>query len=315
MTHIDTAADLIGHDPAFLNVLDAARVVAVTDVSVLVLGESGSGKELLARYLHQHSRRAHAPFVAINCAAIPEALAESELFGHAKGAYTGADKSNPGRIRAADGGTLFLDEIGELPLALQAKLLRFLESGECQALGEHVPHKVNVRVIAATNRELYSMVQQQRFRADLYYRLYVVPLHLPALRERSCDVPALARHLLHVTATHYGLAAPRLTACALRALQAYAWPGNVRELRNVCERLVVFAHGQEVTVDRLPLEVRAPTHTPQTTVGLNLTDTEKQLILQALERTGGNRSRAARLLGITRDTLLYRLKKYALVNA
>jgi transcriptional regulator with PAS, ATPase and Fis domain len=310
---------LLGKAPEFRSVIRSAQIAAATNVSVLILGESGTGKELLAQALHQESTRADAPFVAINCAALPEQLAESELFGHRKGAFTGASGHSPGRIRAAAGGTLFLDEIAELPLNIQAKMLRFLESGECQSLGETAPSTVDVRIIAATHRNLHQMVQEGRFRADLYYRLNVVPLELPPLRRRRGDVALLLRALLDQMAQKHGLHAPRFSSRALTRLESHGWPGNIRELRNFCERMLIFSSGAEIDLEHLPAEMFAnssqPRHDEGFTLpdeGIRLEDLEQTLIKQALDRTHGNRSRAARLLGLTRDTLLYRIKKYTL---
>ncbi len=311
---------MLGDAPEFRSVIRSAQIVAATDVTVLVLGESGTGKELLAHALHQASHRSDGPFVTINCAALPENLVESELFGHRKGAFTGAHDHNPGRIRSAEGGTLFLDEIGELPLAIQAKLLRFLESGECQSVGEQSPYRVNVRVITATNRDLYTLVRENRFREDLYYRLNVVPLELPPLRQRHGDVALLIRHLTRELAAQHRLAAPYFTSRAQTRLEAYHWPGNIRELRNFCERMVVLNHGQELDENALPLELlRSRSRSGETDKpfalpdeGISLDELERDMIRQALDRTHGNRSRAARLLGLSRDTLLYRIKKYAL---
>jgi DNA-binding NtrC family response regulator len=309
---------LLGDSPEFNSIIRSARIIAATDANVLVLGESGTGKELLAKELHCSSPRRNAPFIAINCAALPEQLVESELFGHRKGAFTGAVEHQSGRIRAAEGGTLFLDEVGELPLTIQAKLLRFLESGECQAVGETAPHKINVRVIAATNRDLYSQVQKGLFREDLYYRLNVVPLELPPLRQRRGDVALLLERLTARLAERYGLEAPRYSNKALTRLEGYAWPGNIRELRNFCERMVVLLSGRTVEPENLPQEIirqpAAPSSGPFTLPdnGISLDELEQEMIRQALERTRGNRSRAARLLGLSRDTLLYRIKKHAL---
>lgn len=317
---IISTGDVIGNSPELRSVLSAASLVAATDVSVLILGESGTGKELLAHSVHRTSRRKHRPFISINCAALPEGLIESELFGHRKGAFSGADNCHEGRIRAAEGGTVFLDEVGELPLAAQAKLLRFLESRECQAVGETTPRKVDVRVIAATNRDLAVLVKEGRFREDLYYRLNIVPLELPPLRARTGDIVQLLSHFLGVLARQHGSSAPRLTRAAMDALKAYSWPGNVRELRNFCERMVVLMGGREIGVDNLPLELRRPASPPFTfpsiglpEPGVNLYEVERDLIAQALDKCGGNRSRAARLLGLSRDTLLYRMKKYAIL--
>jgi len=311
---------LLGNAPEFISVIRSAQIVAATDVTVLILGESGTGKELLAQALHRASPRRDGPFITINCAALPENLVESELFGHRKGAFTGAHDHHPGRIRAAEGGTLFLDEIGELPLAIQAKLLRFLESGECQAVGEQSPHKVDVRVVTATNRDLYSFVREGRFREDLYYRLNVVPLELPPLRKRRGDVPLLLKAMTGELAAQHGLTPPRFTGKAKSRLTAHHWPGNIRELRNFCERMVVLHHDQEVDLDTLPMDILDPAgETPEEAApftlpreGISLDELEREMIRQALDRTHGNRSRAARLLGLTRDTLLYRIKKYAL---
>lgn len=309
---------LLGSSPEFNSVIRSARLIASADVTVLVLGESGTGKELLAHALHRSSPRKDAPFVAINCAALPEQLVESELFGHRKGAFTGATENQSGRIRAAEGGTLFLDEIGELPLSIQAKLLRFLESGECQSIGETAPRKVDVRVVAATNRDLYSRVRQGLFREDLYYRLNIVPLELPALRQRRSDVVLLLEHFTAQLSAQYGLDAPHYSSKALTRLVGYAWPGNIRELRNFCERMVILLSGRIVEVENLPQEIThqqcqagsGPFTLPDS--GISLDKLEQEMIRQALERTRGNRSRAARLLGLSRDTLLYRIKKYAL---
>lgn len=313
---------LVGHDPAIQSLLNAARLVAATDVAALLLGESGTGKELLARAIHADSRRADKPFVSINCAALPEQLAESELFGHRKGAFTGADRDYPGRIGATDGGTLFLDEIGELSPAVQAKLLRFLECGECQGVGDVTARRVDVRIIAATHRDLYAMVERGQFRQDLYYRLNVVPLELPPLRKRPGDIALLTEHLLSQLAARYGLERPYFTPAASATLKRYSWPGNVRELRNLCERMLVLLPGQRIDVENLPPEIRLPAPVPAAQPstaqfalpesGIHLEEFEKGLIAQALAKSQGNRSKAARLLGLTRDTLLYRIKKYAI---
>ncbi len=309
--------ELLGGSPEFRAALRSAEVIAATDVTVLILGESGTGKELLARALHAASRRAEGPFVTINCAALPDSLAESELFGHRKGAFTGAASDHPGRIRTAEGGTLFLDEVGELSPAIQAKLLRFLESGECQPVGSTECRKVNARVITATHRDLHTLVREGRFRQDLYYRLNVVPLELPALRERTGDVPLLITALSRQLAEQHGRSAPRYSAAAMQLLERYDWPGNVRELRNFCERMVILCSGIDVGPGNLPAEIRQPQPAKVDLFalpneGIRLEELEKTMLRQALEKTHGNRSHAARLLGLTRDTFLYRLKKYAI---
>lgn len=308
---------LLGNAPELKTVLRAAALVAATDAAVLILGESGTGKDLLARAIHRESRRATRPFLSVNCAALPEALADSELFGHRKGAFTGAVADQVGRLCAADRGTLLLDEVGDLSLPVQAKLLRFLESGECQPVGAAGTTRADVRVIAATNRDLPAAVRAGRFRADLYYRLHVVPLLLPPLRERGGDVRLLVAHLTEELAGQHGLPPPRYTAAALDLLARHPWPGNVRELRNICERMLILLPGREVGPENLPAEIRSPraVHATDFTLpseGVSLEGIEAQLIRQALDRTRGNRSQAARLVGLTRDALLYRLKKHAI---
>ena len=318
---------LLGRSPQLQAVIRTAHLIAPTDVTVLICGESGTGKELMAHALHRESKRASGPFVPINCAALPEGLAESALFGHRRGAFTGAATDQVGHIRASEGGTLFLDEIAELPLALQGKLLRFLESGECQVVGSATTTRCNTRIIAATNRDLLAWTQAGHFRADLYYRLNIVPLEIPPLRHRLEDVPTLTQHLTAQLAHQHQRTAPRYTPATLDQLQRYAWPGNVRELRNFCERMVVLFSGGTIEPDHLPIALGSPVPVPHRNPeptgapfrlpegGIVLDDWEANLIRQALRRTQGNRSRAARLLGLTRDTLLYRIKKYALEGA
>lgn len=311
---------MIGKSPTFSALLRAASLTAAADVTLLITGESGTGKELLAQAVHQQSKRKDGPFVAINCAALPDTLAESELFGHKKGAFSGAVNNHKGRIPAANNGTLFLDEVGELSLATQGKLLRFLESGECQSVGSTHSSHSDTRIITATNRDLRSMVQAGQFREDLFYRLNIVPLEMPPLRQRAGDIPLLLNTMLAQSADEHGLEPPRITPPARDVLQQYPWPGNVRELRNFCERIVILFAGSVVDIDNLPLEIRqpqaqSPSHNGAITLpedGIKLAELERELIKQALQRTRGNRSKAAGLLGLTRDTLLYRLKKYAL---
>ncbi|MEE9425124.1 MAG: sigma-54 dependent transcriptional regulator [Methylococcales bacterium] len=308
---------LVGASPALESVLRNARMAAVTNVTVLILGETGTGKELLTEAIQKNSSRAQQPFIRINCAALQESLAESELFGHTKGAFTGALSDSAGKLQAADGGTVFLDEIDSLDMSLQGKLLRFLESGECQAVGKTHPDKVDVRIIAATNTNLSEKVSQGLFRKDLFYRLNVVPLELPALRERGSDINSLIDYFVGITAKQHGLAKPMLTKAAYNRLKSYRWPGNVRELKNVCERLCILRQGQTIDIGNLPVEI---TSTPSSTThgfslpekGIDLEILEKDLICQALNRTNGNRSKSARLLGISRDTMLYRINKHNL---
>lgn len=314
---MDRLTKLIGTSPALEAVLRNARMVAATNVTVLILGETGTGKELLTEAIQQNSPRAQKPFVKINCAALQESLAESELFGHTKGAFTGAISDSKGKLQAADGGTVFLDEIDSLGMSLQGKLLRFLESGECQAVGKTYPDRVDVRVIAATNTNLKDKVSKGLFRKDLFYRLNVVPLELPALRERGSDINSLIDYFIGITAKQHDLPKPTLTKAAYNRLKTYRWPGNVRELKNVCERLCILRQGQSIDTGNLPMEI---TSSPSTVTqgfslpekGIDLERLEKDLISQALNRTNGNCSKSARLLGISRDTMLYRINKYNL---
>ena len=247
---------IVGQSPALRATLDVIRQAAPSSATVLLLGESGTGKELFARALHEHSLRAQAPFVPINCAAIPETILESELFGYEKGAFTGAAQRKEGRIERAQAGTLFLDEVGELSPAVQVKLLRFLQEGEIERLGGTAPIKVDCRVVAATNRDLAVQVKEGRFREDLFYRLNVIQVQLPPLRDRPEDVPLLADHFVVRYSAKNGKPARALTAAALEALEAYSWPGNVRELENAIERAVVLSHDTELDVAALPQAVQ-----------------------------------------------------------
>jgi transcriptional regulator with PAS, ATPase and Fis domain len=305
--------------PVFEAVLRSVQIVAATEATALILGESGTGKELIARALHEGSGRRTRPYVAVNCATFSESLAESQLFGHKRGAFTGAQVDYDGLIRSADGGTLFLDEIAELSLPVQAKLLRFLETGEVLGLGESQSRPVDVRLVAATHRDLAQMVEQGRFRADLFYRLQVVPIELPPLRARQGDVDWLLARFMNEFAERYTLHLPRLTSKARGVIRRHPWPGNVRELRNLAERLVILHAGKSVDVDNLPHELRAAETTDVTIRrfdlpenGVDLEAVESDLLRQALARTGGNKSRAARLLNLSRDTFLYRLKKFSI---
>jgi DNA-binding NtrC family response regulator len=311
---------ILGKNPALLEVNNAARIVAATGVNTMLFGESGSGKELLARFIHAHSSRSDQPFVSVNCASMPVDLAESLLFGHHKGAFAGADEEHVGYLVSAANGTLFLNGVAELPLELQAKLLHFLESGEVLPLGSAKPVNVDVRLIAASSSDLGRMVDQGSFRQDLYYRLNVVPLEIPPLRKRQGDVPILLTHFVSLFSRRHGLKSPQFTKAALVCMRQYRWPGNVRELKNLCERLLVLLPGQEVGVQNLPHEFRAAPVSESASdsmvrlppEGIVLSSVEESLIRQALELARGNRSKAARLLGISRDTLLYRLKKFAI---
>jgi transcriptional regulator with PAS, ATPase and Fis domain len=288
--------------------------VAARDVAVLVTGESGTGKELIAHRLHERSGRAGGPFVAVNCAALPETLADSELFGHEKGAFTGADRLRHGRFEEAHGGTLFLDEIGELPGALQAKLLRVLEERTVRRLAGSADIPVDVRLIAATNRDLAAAAAAGSFRQDLFFRLAVVAVHLPPLGDRVGDVPLLARHLMAALAARHRVPVPELTPAALAALERHHWPGNVRELRNVLERAVVVRGGEPIRAEDLALDAAPspPTHSGGAAVPLDREVREREAVLEALRRAGGSREEAAALLGVSVRTLYYRLRRFGI---
>lgn len=315
---MDYFNSIIGQSPALDSLIRSAKIAASTDVTILLKGETGTGKEVLATAIQQASSRAHKSFITLNCAALPEGLIESELFGHKKGAFTGATSNTQGLFRAADGGTLFLDEINSLPLSIQGKLLRFLDSGECLSVGETHPYKVDVRIIAATNSDLNYQIEAKEFRKDLYYRLNVVPIELPPLAQRSDDIEHLIIHFLALFANQHSITAPKFSKKALKILKAYHWPGNIRELRNLCERLSILLAGKIIEPENLPREFNTYDRisTPNTTdftlpeMGLKLDSLEADLIHQALNRTKGNRSKSAKLLGLSRDTLLYRMQKY-----
>ena len=315
---MDNFSSIIGLSPALESLIRSARMVAATDVTVLIKGETGTGKEVLANAIQKDSARAGKPFVTLNCAALPENLVESEIFGHKKGAFTGAIADKPGLFQAADGGTLFLDEINSLPLSMQAKLLRFLESGECLSVGSTKPYKVNVRIIAATNSDLSKLIDIGQFRRDLYFRLNVVPLELPSLQQRTEDIEILAKHFFAHFAEAHALESPSLSKATLKVLRGYRWPGNVRELRNLCERLSILLAGKIIEPENLPHEFSKNYEEPAALDftlperGMRLDDFEADMIQQALARTKGNRSKSARLLGISRDTLLYRIQKHGL---
>ncbi len=296
---------LVAADPKMARLLEMARKVAPTNATVLILGESGTGKEVIARCIHHNSPRAGKVFVAVNCAALSATLIESELFGHEKGAFTGAVAQHQGRFERAHGGTLFLDEIGELDSNLQAKLLRVLQERTFERVGGSRQITVDVRVIAATNRELKQAVAENRFREDLYYRLNAFPLEVPPLRERPSDIPELARFFLDRAARNLGKPPLALAGGAARALGAYAWPGNVRELENLMERMAILCEGT-LEAEDLPLTAAGPARP------VLLEDIERQAIMDALEANGGNRTKTARQLGISLRTLLYRLKDYGI---
>jgi len=306
---------IIGVSEKIKDVLAMAGRVAASNASVLITGESGTGKELLAKGIHYNSSRAEGPFVAVNCAAIPENLIESELFGHVKGAFTGAMKDHEGKFESAAGGTLFLDEIGDLRIDLQAKILRALQERQVDRVGGNRPIDLDVRVIAATNKDIERTVKEGSFREDLYYRLSVITLHMPPLRERRGDIPLLINHFLK----KYSPAAElRFDAEALSTMKTYGWPGNVRELENVIERASVLRRGDVMTLADLPEKLKKERTEVESIIlnlpdeGISLEDLEKSLIIKALEKHKGNQTRAAEYLGITRPTLIYRMEKYAI---
>ena len=305
-----TPAGLVGTSPAMLRTLDLARRVAKVDSTVLITGESGAGKERIARFIHDESARTAGPFLAINCAAVPESLLESELFGHARGSFTGASQDRAGLFEAANGGTLLLDEIGDVPQAMQVKLLRVLQEREVRRVGENRVRPINVRVLAATNRDLLADVHGARFRQDLYYRLRVVEVVVPPLRERREDILPLARQLLAGAARRFGKKVPALTPDAANLLLRYAWPGNVRELENALERAVALARSDRIDVDDLPLEVAAPPPAGQVSGEIRtLAEVEHDYIAAAVRAVGGNRAKAAERLGIGEATLYRKLKQ------
>jgi DNA-binding NtrC family response regulator len=313
---------LLGSDPAMLSVLSLLAQVADTNCTVLITGDSGTGKELVARSLVAGSSRAKKPFVAVNCAAIPINLVESELFGHSRGAFTGATSSRIGRFAEADGGTILLDEIGEMELAVQAKLLRLIQDGVLRPVGDEVDQRTDVRILAATNRKLDADVGSGRFRADLFWRLNVIPIEVPPLRHRASDIPLLCDHFIR----HFNEKNRRNVAGvlpeAMSALKRYPWPGNIRELENLLERLVILKGTGTIAVTDLPPNLRHTTHnriTPVTPIpelpsdGTDLRaileSVEDRMIAEALERTGGNKNRAAELLGLNRTTLVEKLRR------
>jgi two-component system, NtrC family, nitrogen regulation response regulator GlnG len=326
----ESAPEILGHAPAMQDVFRAIGRLAQSHATVLITGESGTGKELVAQALHRHSPRAGRPFVALNTAAIPKELLESELFGHERGAFTGAQTLRRGRFEQAEGGTLFLDEIGDMPQELQTRLLRVLSDGNYYRVGGHQPLKTNVRVIAATHQDLETRVRQGLFREDLFHRLNVIRLRLPSLRERREDIPLLAKHFLQKSARAINVEAKRLSEPALKYLQAQDWPGNVRQLENVAHWLTVMAPSVNIEVNDLPQELRVESITPvaqswisalerEAESRLNRGDVgiideltrqfEKALILRALAHTGGRRIEAAHLLGLGRNTLTRKIQE------
>ena len=308
-------ARMIGTSDAFERVLDQATMAARSDARVLLEGESGTGKELLAAHIHAESPFAAGPFVKVNCAAIPTELIESELFGHEKGAFTGATSARRGKFELADGGTLFLDEVGDLHGASQAKLLRVLQEGEFHRVGGEQSIKVSVRVIAATNRDLSEMVAQQKFREDLYYRLRVVPIRVPALRERREDIPPLAEYFLSEFCARNNFKPKSFAAVVFEALEDYGWPGNIRELRNTVERMAILTRGDVLEAESVPVEIRiARSASPKGNLREARESAEREHILKALEESKWNVSSAARVLGMERTNLHKRIRALGLAR-
>jgi two-component system response regulator AtoC len=314
-------ARLVGKSPAMQRLREQIRLVAQSGAStVLLLGESGTGKDAIARAIHAESDRARMPFVNVTCTAIPESLLESELFGHERGAFTDAKAGKKGMFEMARGGTVFLDEIGDMPPVLQAKILRFLEERSFRRVGGTEDIAVDVRIIAATNRDLGEAVKRGDFRTDLYYRIKVIQIDVPPLRDRLEDVPMLAQTFIDQLRREFRARARTLSAAAIARLGAYPWPGNIRELRNAVERALILGAGEEIRPEDLPVELdpaRGGAATPHLASlpsdGVRLADVEEALVRQAFERTGGNQTRAARLLGLTRDQYRYRLERIGLL--
>lgn len=311
---VETApsSSIIGSSAPMLELLEMISYVAPTEATVLITGESGTGKELVAAELHANSERHHGPFIRVNCAALAESLLESELFGHEKGAFTGADRERDGKFVQAEGGTLFLDEIGETSHAMQVKMLRVLQEQELQRVGGEKTIQTDARIIAATNRDLEEEVRKGNFREDLYYRLNVVTVHVPPLRERGDDIALLVQFFVEQFAAKNRRKVEGITPECLQLLSSYQWPGNVRELENAIERGVILMRGEHLTEKSLPLPIQKQKRESSGAVSqaTSLQEVEKQQILKTLEETGGNKSEAARRLGITRKTLQNKLQKY-----
>ncbi|RKY00591.1 sigma-54-dependent Fis family transcriptional regulator [Candidatus Poribacteria bacterium] len=321
---------LTGVSEAIRSIREKIRVVAPTNATVLIEGESGTGKELVARAIHLNSPRRDKPFVAFNCAALNEGIVESELFGHERGAFTGAHRTKPGKFELADGGTLFLDEIGDMDLRIQAKLLRVIETKEFERVGGTKPIKVDVRIIAATNKDLEKEVRERRFRVDLYHRLKVVTIRMPPLRERKEDIPFLVESFIRELAAENGKSIKGITGEALKALMRYDWPGNVRELKNCIESAIIVADGEMITLDDLPehivgdrspkpvasapAAIEEPGIRPNIYVGMTMEEVEREMIRATLIYTGNNKAKAARILNIGKKTLFRKIKKYGLDN-
>ena len=306
--------DIIGKSEHFLKRLDILRRVAKSDISVLLTGESGTGKELFANAIHQNSPRKDAKFVAINCAGLSETLLEDELFGHVKGAYTGAQDERVGRFEHADGGTLFLDEIGDMPLTMQAKLLRVLENGEVVRVGSNEAIRVDIRLVSATNCDLGEKVKAKEFREDLYFRVKGAAIEIPPLRTRRDDIPLLVEHFIKMANEKHGTKIKGISSEVNRLLMSFSWPGNVRQAKHVVENMVILAEGEKLTIDDLPPEVYSPP-VPDSggfreLAGISIEEAEKELIKNTLKMVGGNRNRASGILGIGERTLYRKIKEY-----
>ena len=310
--------NIVSKNKQMLDLFDSIRRITDYKTTVLIQGESGTGKELVARAIHFNGRRKNGPFVAINCGAIPEPLLESELFGHVKGAFTDAREDKLGLFEEADGGTLFLDEVGELPLSLQVKLLRVLQDEQVRRVGGTRSVKVDVRIIAATIRDLENEIRKDRFREDLYYRLHVFPIRIPPLRERAEDIPLLCDHFLEVFRDKLGLSSAGISPEAMAVLMKYHWPGNVRELENAIERAIVLTGDGTIGADQLPIRVQdgidpaLPSATADLSIKKRVRMLEERMIREALRKTGGNRTQAAKLLDISHRALLYKIQDYDL---
>ncbi|WP_224984339.1 sigma-54-dependent transcriptional regulator [Geomonas agri] len=314
---------ILGSSKHMKNVLEMMAKVAKSDATtVLVQGESGTGKELVAKYIHYESARADKPFVAINCAAVPSTLLESELFGHEKGAFTDAKTSKKGLFELADGGTVFLDEIGDMEIGMQAKLLRFLEDRTLRRIGSAKVTPVDVRIISATNKDLLKAIEEKTFRNDLYYRLQVIPIFLPALRERKEDILVLANHFIELFSKEFGKPTKGISSMAEKLLVEYNWPGNIRELKNVIERAIILGNDENLLLENLPLEIVAKASqvtVPLTTFklppeGIDIEEVERELIKQSLEITDWNQSKAAKKLNLGIDAFRYRMKKFGFLK-
>ena len=319
LIHEDSRLEnVVGTSEKMRKVLETVERISKTDVTVLIEGESGTGKELIAKGIHFSGARRNKPFIAVNCAAIPENLIEAELFGYKRGAFTGANFESKGKFEEANGGTLFLDEIGAMPLGLQTRLLRVLQEQEITRLGENTPRKIDVRIIAATNENLSDLIKENNFREDLYYRLAVVPVHLPPLRERREDIPLLTEHFLKKSSAKHKINQPKIEREVFGAFYSYAWMGNVRELENIVERMIVLSDDASLSLADVPENIKNTTTISENlwfslpAEPIDLEAVECEIIREALKRFDGNQSQTARYLGITRSALIYRMQKFGL---